>query len=115
MATEASLETLMDRLPPAVAASLTVEQRAALYSAVKPVSWRRHPVNIRLTFPFIGGRYFVTIVAGPERRSVDRVKRERVMHPLRTAGNMLFILGIGGALYLAAVFGIFAFSNLIEF
>jgi hypothetical protein len=113
--TEGPFETLLANLPEDIVKSFTEQQRAALWHAAKPVSWRRHPINIRMTFPFVGGRYFVTIVGGFERRSVERITRERVLHPLRTAGNLLFMLGVGGAFYLAAVIGIFLFSNLIEF
>ena len=111
----APLDALLANLPEAVIDSFTPEQKAALWNAAKPISWRKHPINIRMTFPFFGGRYFVTIVGGFERRSIDRIDRDRSMHPLRTAGNVLFMLGVGGAFYLAAVVGIFVFSNLIEF
>ncbi|CAA7614046.1 conserved hypothetical protein [Candidatus Terasakiella magnetica] len=109
------LDTLLSNLPEDVIESFTPEQRAALWNAAKPVSWRKHPINIRITFPFVGGRYFVTIVGGFERRALDRIDRDRRMHPLRTAGNVLFMLGVGGAFYMAAVVGMFVFSNLIEF
>ena len=55
------------------------------------------------------------MVGGEERRNPDRLRRERHLYPLRTAGNLLFLLGVGGAFYLAAVIGMFVFSNLIEF
>jgi hypothetical protein len=115
MSGDASLEMLMDRIPPDVVESFTPTQRAALWNATKPISWRRHPVNIRLSFPIIGGRYFVTVVAGPEKRAQERRSRERFMFPLRTAGNILFLLGVGGAFYAFAVLGLVLFSNLIEF
>lgn len=112
---DASLEMLLDRIPPDVAETFTPAQRAALWSAVKPVSWRRHPVNIRLSFPIVGGRFFITVVGGPEKRSGERRERERRMFPLRTLGNILFLLGLGGAFYATAVLGLVLFSNLIEF
>lgn len=115
MASDGALEMLLDRIPPEVAETFTPAQRAALWSAVKPVSWRRHPVNIRLSFPIIGGRFFVTVVGGPEKRAGERRSRERRMFPLRTMGNILFLLGVGGAFYLTAVLGLVLFSNLIEF
>ena len=115
MADDGGLEMLLDRVPPDVVRSFTEEQRAALFQAIKPASWRRHPINIRLTFPFMGNRFFVTVVGGMEKRSGERVSRERRMFPLRTAGNVLFLLGLGGAFYLAAVLGLVMFSNLIEF
>jgi hypothetical protein len=63
-------------------------------------AWREHPVNLRLT---IFGRYYVTIVAGKERRGVDRRIAERQNHPLNTRGNTLVALAfsttVGLALY----------------
>lgn len=115
MASDGSLEMLLDRIPPEVAESFTPEQRAALWNAVKPVTWRRHPVNIRLSFPIVGGRFFLTVVGGPEKRADQRRERERRMFPLRTMGNILFLLGVGGAFYVTAVLGIVLFSKLIEF
>ena len=117
MASEGSgpLDELLANIPEAVVESFTADQRAALWNAAKPVSWRKHPINIRITFPFFGCHYFVTIVGGSERRAPDRIKRDSKMHPLKTAGNVLFMLGVGGAFYLAAVVGMFVFSNLIEF
>lgn len=112
---EGALEMLLDRLPPEVVGSFSEEQRAALWSAAKPVSWRRHPINIRMTIPFVGGRYFITVVGGAEKRTDDRLKRERRSFPLRTAGNILFMLGVGGAFYLTAVLGLVAFSSVIDF
>lgn len=109
------LDMLLDRLPTEVVASFTPEQRAALWNAVKPTSWRRHPIHIRLSFPLVGGNYFLTIVGGSEKRSGERRTRERRMFPLRTFGNILFLLGLGGAFYAVAILGIFVFSNLIEF
>ena len=115
MLTEGALETLLDRVPPEVAETFTPAQRAALWNAVKPASWRRHPINIRLSFPILGQRYFVTVVGGIERRSGERLYRERRMFPLRTAGNILFLLGIGCTFTLASVLGLVLLSKLIEF
>ena len=112
---EGGLEMLLDRLPPDVVTSFSDQQRAALWNAVKPASWRRHPINIRISFPLFDGRYFITVVGGMEKRAGERLSRERRMFPLRTAGNVLFLLGVGTAFYAAAAFGIFVFSNLIEF
>lgn len=112
---EGGLEMLLDRLPPEVVSTFSEQQRAALWSAVKPASWRRHPINIRISFPLFDGRYFITVVGGMEKRSGERLAREKRMFPLRTAGNVLFLLGVGCAFYAAAVLGIFVFSNLIEF
>ena len=109
------LAELLEKVPQAVIDSFTPEQRFALWNAVKPVAWRKHPINIRLTAPFIGGRFFVTVVGGLERRGTERIVRDRAAHPLATTSNVLFMLAVGGAFYLVAVLGMFAFSNLLVF
>lgn len=110
-----AFDMLFDRIPENVADTFTPAQRAALYGAVKPSTWKRHPINIRMSMPFIGGRYFLTVVGGPEKRGGERLSREGRMFPLVTIGNLMFLLGVGGAFYLAAVFGMLIFSGLVEF
>lgn len=55
-----------------------------------------HPINLRLSIPLLFKRYYVTIVAGEERRSPERRLAERQKHPIKTTGNViaLFISGI---------------------
>jgi len=65
-------------------------------------AWRRHPVDLRLTVPFVGCDLYFTVVAGPERRSTARRQLERRRHPVRTLGNAAFLL-----LALAGCYGLF--------
>jgi hypothetical protein len=60
--------TILDRLPPDVLGSLTVEQRAAI--AVASGDWKNgfHRVNIRLSLPLLPKRWYITVLGGPERR-----------------------------------------------
>ncbi len=58
-------------------------------------SWGRHPVNLRLSIPLPFGRYYVTLVAGKERRRADRLASERRKHPLLTFGNLAVFFGLG--------------------
>jgi hypothetical protein len=58
-------------------------------------SWDRHPVNLRFSIPLPFGRYYVTLVAGKERRSADRLASERRKHPLLTFGNVAVFFGLG--------------------
>lgn len=67
-----------------------------------------HPVNIRLSLPFFGERYYFTLVAGKERRSDERLADEKAKHPLATRGNILVLAGLG------TVTGL-AFWTLIQF
>jgi len=102
----------LDRLPPHIAGSLTVEQKAAIAAAAGQREWNTHPVNIRLTLPLLPRKWFLTIVGGPERRASGRRQSERRRHPLRTAGNFTFILVAAIALYGVAA-AILLFSSTV--
>ena len=54
-----------------------------------------HPVNIRLSIPLLFGRYYVTLVAGKERRSGERLTSERKKHPLMKLGNLVVMAACG--------------------
>ncbi len=54
-----------------------------------------HPVDIRLSVPFLFARCYVTIVAGKERRSRKRQASERQIHPILKRGNLIFAVGCG--------------------
>ncbi|MCZ6848095.1 MAG: hypothetical protein O7F75_04525 [Alphaproteobacteria bacterium] len=54
-----------------------------------------HPVNIRLSIPLFVGRYYVTLVAGKERRSGERLASERNKHPLMKLGNLVVMAACG--------------------
>ena len=58
-------------------------------------SWDRHPVNLRFSIPLPFGRYYVTLVAGKERRGAERLASERRKHPLLTFGNVAVFFGLG--------------------
>lgn len=89
----------LERLPPEVLETFTPEQRAALWSAQKPSSWRYHPIDIRLSVPLPGARWFLTIVSGIERRGGSRRRRDARVRPFFTAGNVIFLV----AMFVAAV------------
>jgi len=65
--------------------------------------WWQHPVNIRVSVPLGIGRYYVTIVAGRERRSRERLVAERHKHPLISIGNLGVIFAFGAICGLAAL------------
>src|SRR5579862_9615582 len=82
---------LLDRLPPEVLETFTPEQRAALWGAGKPSSWRAHPIDIRVSVPLGIGNLFFAVVSGVERRSRNRVKRDSRSHPFLTPANIVFL------------------------
>jgi hypothetical protein len=96
---------LLERLPPEVLETFTPEQRSALWGAAKPSSWRHHPIDIRISLPLFGGRLFMAVVAGAERRSGSRRRRDARIRPFLTVSNVIFLavmfviaVGIGSVL-----------------
>ena len=75
--------------------------------------WGQHPINIRMTLPLLIGRYYVTLVAGKERRRPARLEAERQKHRLDTGANttLIFFAGLTtglallGAMTLILVYG----------
>ena len=106
---------LFSRLPGWVLDTLTTEQKEAIHSAADEGQWQAHPVNIRLTLPVIRRRYFLTIVAGEEKRSLERRAHERHRYPMRTAAKILFFLGAAAIIYVVAIFAIAIQSSIVEF
>ncbi|MGZ0246664.1 MAG: hypothetical protein ACKVH1_12030 [Alphaproteobacteria bacterium] len=84
--------TLLDRLSPHILGGLTVEQRAAIAAASGGWKAAAHRVNLRLRLPLLPKRWYFTVLGGPERRTAARRSIERVRNPVRTAGNMAFIV-----------------------
>lgn len=84
-------EGLMRALDPDVRASLSPEQEAAIRQAAHLDSWVERPVDIRFSFSLGFDRFFLTLLAGPERRSHARLLAERGRHPFSGPGNLLTI------------------------
>ncbi len=73
-------------------------------------TWGRHPVNLRLSIPLLFGRYYLTVVAGKERRHPERRADERRKHPLLTFGNLVAMFGLGTVCGLALL-GLFQLAG----
>ncbi len=69
-----------------------------------------HPVNIRLSIPLLFTRYYLTVVAGKERRHPERRENERRKHPFVTFGNLVAMLGLGTVCGLALL-GLFQLAG----
>ena len=98
----------------AIVDSFTPEQRAALWAAAHSPSWQRHPVNLRVGLRLFGQSFFITLVAGKERRNFERRRRDRRINPVRTLANLLFLVGVMAATYLLVVLGMVFFSLFIQ-
>ncbi len=83
---------LLDSVPSDVAQSFTETQLAAIENAIEDRSRRHPPIDIRLSVPFIWRRFFFVFLAGPERRSPERLSRERVKHAFWTLANLCTVV-----------------------
>jgi len=106
---------LFPRLAPWVIDTLSSEQKEAIHQAATDATWNRPPVNVRLRLPFFGRRYYLTVVGGEERRSLERRAHERHHYPLRTMANAFFFLGVLTLFYLLSLVGMAFTSAIIEF
>lgn len=75
----------------------------------------RHPVDLRLTLPLPGRPVFLSLVAGREKRSVNRRAVERKQHPLHTLGNAVFMIFSLVGFYLIALMTTLALGSVIKF
>lgn len=75
----------------------------------------RHPVDLRLTLPMPGRPVFLSLVAGREKRSVDRRAVERKQHPLHTLGNIVFMISSLVGFYVIALMATLALGSVIQF
>ena len=48
----------------------------------------RFPIDMRFSVPFLPQPFFVTLIAGRERRGSQRLVQERERHPLNSWGNL---------------------------
>lgn len=80
-----------------------------------PTTWVSHPIDIRLSVPFIAARFYFTIVAGREKRRPDRRLDDRGDYPLMTLGNALFGLGVTTLFMLIALTLLIMRSSIIEY
>lgn len=66
-------------------------------------SWQKTPpIDIRVSIPILW-RCYLVVLAGPDRRSPERNKEERMNHPLWVLGNALAIAVILASMALLAL------------
>lgn len=103
------------RLPIQIVEGLSVAQRTAIDDALAVETQNTPPVNIRISVPLPTGRWYVTVFAGRERRSRDRLKRERTVYPLTTSGNFLFFAAGIAIFYVLTAIAFLLFSSALKF
>lgn len=72
--------------------SADVEQSMEQHHVYAGREWGTgHSLNIRISIPLGIGRYYVTLVAGKERRARARLAVDRRQNPLDTPSNVAFL------------------------
>lgn len=107
------LEKFLYRLPPDVAASFTERQLQAIQQALPSTQWKRHPVDIRVTLPLLWKKYYFVMVAGPERRSPERLVQERKAQPLWKPTHIALILALS-SVGILSIFGVFQLQTILR-
>jgi hypothetical protein len=90
-------EKIFHRLPPDISQTFTPAQQEALQQAIVQIKADRHPIDIRLSVPFLGKGFYLVILAGTERRSLKRLRAEDPYYILKAIGYL------SGATLLAAI------------
>lgn len=85
------------RVDRAVAASFSDAQRAAIKRMFGARGAGRHWVDLRLSVPFPGRRFYLVLLLGPERRAADRLRREGLV------GGLLGVVALAAGLLTLAI------------
>lgn len=88
---DSRMEPVFARMPEADRAIFTERHRRVLEKACAEIKWGDHPVNIRWSIPTLLSRYYLVLLAGPERRSATRRAQEKKRHPFARISNFLFL------------------------
>jgi hypothetical protein len=99
-------ELALRRLPQRIRESLTPEQEAAIRALLAARRDARPPLDVRLSVTLPWGRYFLALLAGPERRRARSALETRAVAPFPARVNgALFgvVAGVLGLMLLAAL------------
>lgn len=102
-------EQLFDTIPTEICQSFTFEQIEAITRAFSSRSWKRHPLDIRVSLPILELRFYMVLLAGRERRSKERLRVSRMTYPLWSPTNILFIIGF----FIVLLFSVFSTTTVV--
>lgn len=108
------LNRVLNRMPNHVVDSFTELQLEAMRQAIAQP--RKHSVDLRCSLPLIFESFYVVILAGPERRSQERLRRESKEHRTWTLGNLTFLAALATTLVVGTygISSLFAQSSLAD-
>lgn len=91
--TDPIFEQLFAKIDPEVGNTFTVEQLEAIKRGLASRARTRHSLDIRVSLPIPGLRFYLVLLAGSEHRSQVRLRSERGLYPFWTPANILFVIG----------------------
>ncbi|MCC5631416.1 hypothetical protein LC613_27050 [Nostoc sphaeroides CHAB 2801] len=91
--TDPTIKQFFAEIDPEVANTFTVEQLEAIKRCLDSRARKRHSLDIRVSVPIPGLRFYLVLLGGSERRSKVRLRSERGLYPFWTPANILFLLG----------------------
>lgn len=91
--TDPTFEQLFAKIDPEIANTFTVEQLEAIKRGLTSRARTRHSLDIRVSVPIPGLRFYLVLLAGSERRSKGHLRSERGLYPFWAPANILFLIG----------------------
>ena len=79
--TDPNFEQLFAAIDLKVANTFTVEQLEAIKSGLASRARTRHSLDIRVSVPIPGLRFYLVLLAGSERRSKARLRSDKGLYP----------------------------------
>ncbi|WGV25704.1 hypothetical protein [Halotia branconii] len=86
-------EQLFAQISPEIKDTFTGDQIKSIKMAFGSNNITSHPVELRVSVPTSELRFYLVFLAGLERRSLQRLRDEKSLHPLWTPSNIIFLIG----------------------
>ena len=84
-------QRFFDQIPPEIAHTFTPEQLQAIKRIYGDRSLAKHAVNLRLSMPIPGLRFYLILLLGKEQRSRARIIKQSKLYPIWTRLNAIAI------------------------
>jgi hypothetical protein len=107
-------ERWLRKIPEQILSEFTPSQLNAIELAIRQTK-SRHRLHFRVSFPWFGHRTYVALMAGKERRSIERLRLEGQMIGWKIAASYgAVISAIAGALLLSGAVLMFSMYKITE-
>lgn len=108
------IQQFFARIPAKTAATLTDTQLVALKQALSNRVGKGQAVDIRVSIPIFKWRFYLVFLLGREKRSKERLAKERLLHPIFTIANTIFLTILSLLLITALLGSLYIIDNSSE-